>query len=134
MPSFSSFALALVTRSDCLLAHSGLRFPSSTYFMGHLHDVWSCCERHIQSYAPWRGAPMAHHGAGAADCHKGTASHRQGVGRIRSVSPLHVCFVNQKFRLCPLIRSFGGSGTGGWVFSGKTTRKWFGWRLPRLSP
>jgi hypothetical protein len=27
------FALALPTRSDCLHAHSGLRFPSSTYFM-----------------------------------------------------------------------------------------------------
>src|SRR5215475_11416786 len=33
MPSLSSFALALPTRSDCLLAHSGLRFPSNTYFM-----------------------------------------------------------------------------------------------------
>src|SRR5262249_4580463 len=33
MPSLSSFALALVIRSACLLAHSGLRFPSSTYFM-----------------------------------------------------------------------------------------------------
>ena len=33
MPSLSSFALALPTRSDCLLAHSGLIFPSNTYFM-----------------------------------------------------------------------------------------------------
>src|SRR6185437_10825936 len=58
MPSFSSFALALAMRSDCLLAHSGLRFPSSTYFMGHLHGVlWSFCERHVQSYAFWQLAP-----------------------------------------------------------------------------
>src|SRR5690349_2392484 len=33
MLSLSSFALALPVRSDCLLAHSGLRLPSSTYFM-----------------------------------------------------------------------------------------------------
>src|SRR5262245_47850004 len=40
MPSLSSFALAFLTRSDCLLAYSGLRFPSSTYFMGYLHVMW----------------------------------------------------------------------------------------------
>jgi hypothetical protein len=33
MPSLSSFALALPTRSDCLFAYSELRFRSSTYFM-----------------------------------------------------------------------------------------------------
>src|SRR5262245_31995619 len=39
MPSLSSFALAFLTRSDCLLAYSGLRFPSST-FHGYLHVMW----------------------------------------------------------------------------------------------
>src|SRR3984893_19561641 len=43
MPSLSSFALAFPTRSDCLFAHSGLRFPSSTYFMATSTACWSFC-------------------------------------------------------------------------------------------
>src|SRR6266436_1312922 len=45
MPSLSSFALAFRTRSDCLLAYSGLRFPSSTYFMATSTSSCSFCAK-----------------------------------------------------------------------------------------
>src|SRR5215467_8139140 len=45
MPSLSSFALAFLTRSDCLLAYSGLRFPSSTYFMATSTSCGSFCAK-----------------------------------------------------------------------------------------
>src|SRR5260370_22170198 len=45
MPSLSSFALAFGTRSDCLLAYSGLRFPSSTYFMATSTSSCSFCAK-----------------------------------------------------------------------------------------
>src|SRR5215510_437554 len=45
MPSWSSFALAFLTRSDCLLAYSGLRFPSSTYFMATSTSCGSFCAK-----------------------------------------------------------------------------------------
>src|SRR5262245_49526343 len=58
MPSLSSFALAFLTRSDCLLAYSGLRFPSSTYFMATSTSCGSFCAKTIQLYAFWGPAPM----------------------------------------------------------------------------
>src|SRR5262245_6057521 len=64
MPSLSSFALALRTRSDCLLAYSGLRFPSSTYFMATSTSCGSFCAKTMQLYAVWRPAPML-----LAGCH-----------------------------------------------------------------
>src|SRR5205823_11180345 len=58
MPSLSSFALAFLTRSDCLLAYSGLRFPSSTYFMVTSTSCGSFARRTMQLYVFWRPAPM----------------------------------------------------------------------------
>src|SRR5882724_2834275 len=58
MPSLSSFALAFLTRSDCLLAYSGLRFPSSTYFMATSTSCGSFCAKTLQLYAFWRPAPI----------------------------------------------------------------------------
>src|SRR5262252_7133141 len=45
MPSLSSLALAFLTRSVCLLAYSGLRFPSSTYFMATSTSCRSLCAK-----------------------------------------------------------------------------------------
>src|SRR5262249_57241756 len=45
MRSWSSFALAFLTRSDCLLAYSGLRFPSRTYFMATSTSCGSFCAK-----------------------------------------------------------------------------------------
>src|SRR5262252_6848387 len=58
MPSLSSLALAFLTRSECLLAYSGLRFPSSTYFMATSTSCGSFCAKTLQLYAFRRGAPM----------------------------------------------------------------------------
>src|SRR5262249_20454658 len=58
MPSLSSFALAFPMRSDCLLAHSGLRFPSSTYFMATSTSCDLFARRTMQ-LSPFGGpAPM----------------------------------------------------------------------------
>src|SRR6516165_1882308 len=58
MPSLSSLALAFLTRSDCLLAYSGLRFPSSTYFMATSTSCGSFCTKTSRVYAFRRAAPM----------------------------------------------------------------------------
>src|SRR6516164_5031714 len=58
MPSLSSLALDFLTRSDCLLAYSGLRFPSSTYFMATSTSCGSFCAKTLQLYAFRRGAPI----------------------------------------------------------------------------
>src|SRR5437879_8154229 len=77
MPSLSSFALAFPTRSDCLFAHSGLRFPSSTYFMATSTACWSFCVRdhtiiHLLATRAY-GSGMR---SCATDCLEGTTARR----------------------------------------------------------
>src|SRR5690349_14588836 len=71
MPSVSSLALALSTRSDCLLAHSGLKLPSSTYFMA------------ISMFCPAQPASYSGSAAAARGLPRHQAAETQRVVRLR---------------------------------------------------
>src|SRR5262245_3123054 len=86
MPSWSSFFLALLIRSDCLLAHSGLRFPSSTYFMATstAYETYNVRHPHCTSFAEPRLCRMneLYGRLKRSNCRSRRLAAKSGLGKI----------------------------------------------------